>query len=151
MLSKSGTNKKITDHFSWSEIASKGDGSIWVPRPGDIRETFFWETMDRAEKLREDFGEPLVVLSGHRNRLHNIRVGGAFRSLHLLLALDLTVSSNRHSSKMDRQRAIMALWDLSYGLGFTGRGRYNNFIHLDCRELLGRAPAVWVDETEWTP
>ena len=144
-------NKKITDHFSWSELASKGNGSIWIPRPGDSREAFFWETIERAEKLRTDFGEPLVVLSGHRNRLHNIRVGGAFRSLHLLLALDLTVVSSRHPDPRDRERALGALWDLSYGLGFHGRGRYKTFIHLDCRELLGRAPAIWEDNSKWAP
>jgi len=143
--------KKITDHFSWHEIASRGNGAIWFPRPGDPREKFFWETLERVEKLRVDFGEPLIVLSGHRNRLHNLRVGGALRSLHLLLALDLTILPSRHPDPRDRQQALEGLWDLSYGLGFSGRGRYKSFIHVDCRSLLGRAPAVWTDHSAWTP
>lgn len=143
--------KGPTEHFRWSEIACKRSGQIWWPT-GAMETALFWSTFERAEWVRFQFGLPLVVRSGHRSRLHNTLIGGAVNSMHLKLALDLAPRWSDYPTEAQFGEAVYRLMLLAHKAGFTGIGRYNTFIHVDMRTLIGRPAAYWHEPLEtWTP
>ena len=81
--------------------------------------------MDRLQAARDAVGRPFRIHSAHRCALHNARVGGAPRSQHLRLAVDIGLSGHDPA----------ALRDALASAGFRGLGLYTFFIHAD----LGRA------------
>jgi len=85
--------------------------------------------MTALQELRNEINAPLRVNSAHRCWRHNARVGGAPLSRHRTLAVDLDLRG--HNRRELAQKAEAA--------GFTGRGYYQNFLHLDRREI----PYVW--------
>ena len=91
-------------------------------------------TLHFAELLRAEFG-PTTVRSGYRDPVHNARVGGAPKSLHLSFnALDL---APERGDQLDWAN-FMAYLSLDK-LG--GLGTYDGFIHIDTRLLVfGRTP-----------
>lgn len=92
------------------------------------------------QELREQFGQPLKVNSGYRSPEHNTRVGGAPQSMHLEFATDITPAK---VGEGDRMQLLDALNDIAEELKFSGIGRYDIFLHLDCRAYIGRTPARW--------
>lgn len=99
--------------FEPHEFASKGNGEIYWHEP----------TFDAIQRTRDILGAPININSAHRDWLHNIAVGGAPRSAHLFIALD--VSTRGHD------RAV--LWKALRLAGFMSAGFYNTFIHCDLR------------------
>ena len=92
-------------------------------------EGYSWPAfMDALQRARDRVGQPFRILSAHRCALHNARVGGAPRSQHLRLAVDIALAGH------DRHGLHAALREA----GFTGFGFYTTFIHAD----LGR-PRTW--------
>lgn len=116
---------KVSANFSLEEFLSDDD-TIKVT-------ALLYFHVEKLQRLRDRFGS-LVVTSGYRNPKHNKRVGGAVNSMHLDFATDLVPVTGVHYDDM----AALALQE-----GFTGIGRYHNFIHLDCRQFIGRPPARW--------
>jgi uncharacterized protein YcbK (DUF882 family) len=113
--------------FKPSETMSK-DGA-----KGDIKD----ELRDVLNKMRQQFGQPIYVVSGYRSPSYNLKVGGAKNSLHMEgLAADLRLPE----SASDRDRLLRIT--LSYNFG--GRGFYKTFIHVDLRQLLAKPAAYWV-------
>ena len=78
-------------------------------------------TMDGLQVARYAVGAPFRINSAHRCHVHNHAVGGAPRSQHLKLAVD--VSLRGHDRHKLRRALILA--------GFTGIGLYTSFIHVD--------------------
>ena len=97
------------------------------------------------QELRENFGQPLKINSGYRSPEHNARVGGATASMHLEFATDIAPLNRREG---DRMQLLDELNDIAEGLGFGGIGRYDTFLHLDCRGFIGRTPARWDQRSE---
>ena len=114
------TWKDIPKSRNWSwlkftprEFASRRDGEFyWHPR-----------TFNAIQTAREIFGQPLTINSAHRSWLHNAAIGGAPRSAHLHIALDV---STHGYSRMEVYQALVAA-------GFKSFGYYVNFIHTDLR------------------
>ena len=112
-------------HFTVSELACRCagrfcDGAYWHD-PGFL---------DALEDLRARAGHrPLVITSGHRCALWNAAVGGAPRSMHRTLAVDIAL----------RGREPARLEAAARAAGFTGIGLAGGFIHLDRRAR----PARW--------
>lgn len=81
------------------------------------------ESMDALQMLREGWGRPITVTSGHRCHIHNARVNGSPKSQHLRLAFDCACARKEQDS-------FAATAQIA---GFTGIGRYasRNFVHLD--------------------
>ena len=79
--------------------------------------------LDALEALRAEVGRPLIVNSGHRCAQWNAAVGGAPRSQHKQIAVDLSLIGH------DR----FELRDSAVALGFTGIGMARTFLHLDRR------------------
>lgn len=81
--------------------------------------------LNRFEALQNQWGRPLPINSGHRDKVYNKRAGGADKSQHIHgNALDVDVSSY---SKEERQQLIA----MASAMGFTGIGVYNNALHFD--------------------
>jgi len=127
---------KITDHFSLSELISPDNGEILI-------DDLFYEHMALLEELRISADFPLRVNSGHRSAAHNESVGGAPKSMHLRFATDLTPLGR----DLDLNEGLEVINDIAEAVGFQGIGRYNTFLHLDRRDLIGRGPARWDNRT----
>jgi uncharacterized protein YcbK (DUF882 family) len=99
-------------HFTPSEMASKGDGSLILSE----------EAMDALEEARIVLNEPFRILSAYRDPLHNARVGGAPLSRHKAGdAFDISLEGHR---KDELREACQAA-------GFRGFGLYKVFLHID--------------------
>ena len=108
-------------HFQPSEIACRCCGELW---PGDDpMPDFFSEALDALEELREAWGGPIVINSGHRCGDHNSSVGGVPGSRHLEIAFDCRCGGQRQKDFVSLARQC----------GFTGVGFYpeRGFVHLD--------------------
>lgn len=79
--------------------------------------------LDHLQGLRDRLGKPLIVRSGHRCTQWNAQVGGAPKSQHKRIAVDLALHGH------DR----MQLYAAAREIGFTGFGLARSFIHLDLR------------------
>jgi len=79
--------------------------------------------LDPLQKLRDQIGQALIVVSAHRCPQWNACVGGAPRSQHKRLAVDISLSG--HDRETLRAQATR--------LGFNGLGLARTFLHLDRR------------------
>lgn len=84
------------------------------------------ELLQVITDVREHFGSPVVITSGHRCAKHNANVGGAKNSMHLTgKAADIKVRgilpSEVHKYLTDKYQ------------GKYGIGKYNYFTHIDVR------------------
>jgi hypothetical protein len=61
--------------------------------------------------------------------------------MHLNFASDLQIGGESPTFGLDD------LYKLARAEGFSGIGRYNTFLHIDCREFIGRTPAEWDNRT----
>ncbi|MGB6229571.1 MAG: D-Ala-D-Ala carboxypeptidase family metallohydrolase, partial [Litorimonas sp.] len=81
-------------------------------------EAHHWpDFMDALQAARDRVGRPFRILSAHRCALHNARVGGAPRSEHLSLAVDIALRGHDPGAL---HRALREA-------GFTGFGFYTTF------------------------
>jgi len=80
-------------HFSEKEFwcrcsqCQKGDAEMGIPPGGmigSVKENIKALVENVLDPLREKYGKPIVVNSGYRCPKHNLAVGGASRSQHLL-------------------------------------------------------------------
>lgn len=94
--------------------------------------------MDALQAARGQVGRPFHILSAHRCSLHNARVGGAPRSQHLRIAVDIALRGHDPG----------ALYAALHDAGFTGFGFYATFLHADMgptRQWFGtrKARTLW--------
>lgn len=141
---------QATQYFAWPEIACRRTQTVWIPRTQE-EVHFFVQTLQGADALREAFGHPLVVRSGHRSPEWNMAVGGAEYSFHLKIALDLAPRMGDFADPDAFQEALDRLEALAVEGVFSGIGRYASFVHVDCRALLGHPATRWADRTAWSP
>lgn len=85
--------------------------------------------LDKLQALRYLLDKPMRINSGHRSVEHNKSVGGAPKSQHLKIAVDISLTGH------DRHEMVA----LAKNLGFTGIGYGSTFLHLDLRDN----PAEW--------
>lgn len=109
-------------NFTPSEVACKHCGELYLDP----------ESMDALQSLREAWGRPISINSGHRCPTHNRAVGGVDSSQHLKIAFDCICPKAEQAAFVAAARAA----------GFTGIGRYpgRGFVHLDLgpkREWVG--------------
>lgn len=83
------------------------------------------QLINRFQKVQEEFGKTIPVVSGYRSPAKNRAVGGARHSQHMSgNAIDLDVSN---LSKAERNRLIQ----IASANGITGIGVYANSMHFD--------------------
>jgi uncharacterized protein YcbK (DUF882 family) len=87
--------------------------------------------IDILQDVRDHFGRPVTVHSGHRCGPYNVYVGGARFSQHVNgYASDITVEGHPPNEVQDY---LLAKYPNSYGIG-----RYNTFTHIDVRSRKAR-------------
>lgn len=114
-------------HSHWRDISTRDwRWRNFTPRELACNKTdeFYWHerTLDALQQLRNIIGR-LVVNSAHRNWLHNVAIGGAPRSAHLWLAIDVSIIGHN----------LAVLYWAAKKVGFRSFGFYDRFIHLDLR------------------
>lgn len=114
-------------NFAPIEIGCRHCGELWK---GEKMPEYFRDGMTKLQALREAWGKPIIVNSGHRCNFHNQLIGGAKNSQHLKLALDCRCP-------MEEQEAFCKL---ALEMGFTVARPYpeDGFVHLD----MGK-PRTW--------
>jgi len=88
---------QITQNFNLKEFECPCCGLVMI----DIRLLYF------LQKIRDDYGSPIIVSSGYRCQQHNLYIGGKEDSDHLYgLAADITTEKihgyNELGSVLDR-------------------------------------------------
>lgn len=108
-------------YFSDAELKCKCDrGDKCDAKPVDI------ETRMKAEGVRRELGEAMIVNSASRCHYWNEKVGGSQNSFHLKgMAIDVKTKNAAHAA-----RIIM----LAIKHGFKGIGVAKSFVHLDTRD-----------------
>ena len=111
-------------NFSVAELACRCGGRFC--------DRAYWHDpvfLDHLQALRDQIGKSLIVNSAHRCPQWNAFIGGAPRSQHKQIAVDIAISGH------DRTELLRC----SKALGFTGLGLAQTFLHLDRR----CQPATW--------
>ena len=117
---------KLSPHFKLIEFACEDETGLVLVHPALI---------EGLEQLRARFGVAVQILSGYRTPSHNLAIGGATRSRHMLgLAADVKITGIRPEFVAGAAER----------LGFSGIGQYRGFTHVDVR--LGKAR--WDKRTE---
>ncbi len=135
------TRHRLSRHFTVEEFDSRDGARVPVAHHQALEHLCHWI----LEPLREGFGA-VSVHSGFRSEAHNLRVGGAKRSVHLLrtplpgrgrfsttmaAAADVTCAEGTPSlwaafARAERHDSEhLELWKRG------GVGSYNSFVHLD--------------------
>lgn len=111
-------NGNLSNHFTGKEFRCK-DGT---------REYLYSvELLEVLEKIRENFGAPVIINSGYRTPEWNAKVGGAKNSYHMKgMAADIRIKGVSTSKIAKYADEIME----NYG----GVIRYSNFVHVDIRD-----------------
>lgn len=88
------------------------------------------QLLETLNKVREEFGQSIIVTSGFRCKRHNSLIGGAVASQHLLgTAADIRPASD---SKEDLEE-LYRICKKEAGVVGLGDGRRKGFIHVDVR------------------
>ncbi len=125
---------QATENFSWREF--------YCPLAKSLPLTdLALHHVIKLQFLREELARGLKVNSGYRSPEHNARVGGATQSMHLEFASDVTPLGV--ASDEARVECLDRIARIAEKLGFSGIGRYDSFVHLDCRAFIQRPQARW--------
>ena len=115
-------NTKLSANFTVSEFACE-DGSDKVLIDTDLVEIL--------QKIRDHFGEPIIINSAYRSASHNRKVGGVSNSQHVKgTAADIVVSGVAPVEVAKYAEYIMP--------NKGGIGVYYGFVHVDVRTSRSR-------------
>lgn len=118
----------VSPHFTWREVMSH-DGTECPPELMPNARLLANEVL---EPIRQQFGEPLIVISWYRSPEYNQRVGGAEKSQHMsALAADITPISRL---ALPRLRSCIETMIVEGRLPLLkGFGVYRMWHHVDAR------------------
>ena len=116
---------KLTENFSKREFDCK-DGTT---TPDDLMDNLR-KLAENLQKIRDEIGSPIRVMSGYRSPEYNKRVGGAKKSQHVLAkAADLQVSGMSTTDLANTIKQLIKDGVVDPG----GVGLYETFVHYDVR------------------
>ena len=112
-------------NFQPKEVACKCCGELWRGSQTFPPE-WFLQAMDALQRLRDQWGRPIIINSGHRCAEHNGAVGGVADSQHLThIAFDC------RCPKEDQKHFEWIAENA--GFRFTLRYPDRGFVHVDMR------------------
>ena len=118
-------------NLAWSELACKDAGK--TPYPAEWRDTRALDLARAFEAVREEYGHPLIVLSGYRTEAHNRKVGGARFSQHVQgRAVDIRPATGGIRYLRVLAKAALRVIETQPGV-IGGFAEYPSFIHIDVR------------------
>lgn len=122
-------DQKISEYFSVGEVTKNDPGRI--PIAGSAIEKNILNLAKELDKIREDWGSPILVSSWYRPAAVNSAVGGASNSQHLYgRAVDISPVSRDSLVKFQS-------WLDRHWFGALGYGAGRGFVHLDTRNGKG--------------
>lgn len=125
-------------YFKLSEFDARDANGNKIPGTGGQMRAC---TIEKCDKLREEYGMPLIVSSGIRTPERNAQVGGVKNSSHLLgYAVDWKNISDDE---------MIAFLDSAWAAGFRRFGIMATGIHTDDDQTKA-SPAIW-DYPSTTP
>lgn len=108
-------NQSLSKNFKVKEFACK-DGSDTIY----IDNQLVWY----LQKIRDNYGKPVVINSAYRTSSYNKKVGGATNSYHMKgMAADIRISGVSPKTLASYAKSI----------GIKGVGTYKSFVHVDTR------------------
>lgn len=116
---------KLSDNFLLAEFNSK-DGS---EAPAKVVKNLKILS-EQLEALREYLGKPITVTSGYRSPQHNLKIGGALKSYHVLgMAADIRVKGIEPKKVAEAIEFLIKENQMLQG----GIGVYKTWVHYDFR------------------
>jgi len=116
---------KLSTNFDLKEFAS-GDGQ----QPCAKTLQNLTELAKNLEVLRTHLGKPIQITSGFRSKEHNIKIGGALNSFHVLgMAADIKVKGLNTIDLAKNISQLIQEGKMKEG----GLGIYKTWIHYDIR------------------
>lgn len=108
-------NQSLSKNFKVKEFACK-DGSDTIY----IDNQLVWY----LQKIRDNYGKPVIINSAYRTSSYNKKVGGATNSYHMKgMAADIRISGVSPKTLASYAKSI----------GIKGVGTYKSFVHVDTR------------------
>jgi len=121
---------RLTENFSLSEFDSN-DGS-------KAPESVIYQLEKVAQNLqvlRAYLGKPIKINSGYRSPEHNVKIGGAKNSQHVLgNAADIVVDGYTPRQVFDAIELLQGRGEMAIG----GLHAYDTFVHYDIRGHFAR-------------
>lgn len=119
-------SKNLSDHEFRCKCQIRAP---WLPTCKEVKVPD--ALIEVIQDVRDHFGAPVTIHSGHRCEPYNTHVKGANHSQHILaIAGDITVEG---ITPNDVQRYLLSKYRGRYGIG-----RYNTFTHVDVRDYMAR-------------
>lgn len=86
------------------------------------------------QPIRDEWGQPLIIVSGYRSLQWNTRVGGAKKSTHLTAeGADIRPVHLRDVGKL--RDLVLAKYARGELVGLGGLGDYPRWLHVDTRQV----------------
>lgn len=129
---------RLTPHFELSEFRCKDGSPYPIDRPDDELDgavpwgkSRLYKLCLTLEKIREEVGAPIRVLSAYRTIEYNRKIGSSDGSQHPAgRAADIIATG---VSAFELHQVVLMLWRASKLPHLGGLGRYPNFCHVDVR------------------
>lgn len=116
---KKGQYKKLSKYFSSKEFENSTDKVFYIDPI----------LLERLDKVREEFGEPIIITSGYRSPEHNAKIGGSKSSQHCLGKACDFKPKKFTKENLDKLYLICEKYFKA-----VGDGRHRGFIHVDIRD-----------------
>jgi len=117
-----GSAEKLSENFRVREFSCKGSGCCSTTLVDD-------KLVDYLQQIRDHFGKPVTVTSGHRCAKHNKSVGGVTASRHMKgQAADIVVAGVKPAEVAKYAESIGVK-----GIGLYESAKSGYFTHIDTR------------------
>ena len=118
-------------YFTENELRCRGTGDCHMDK----------SFMKKLNRLREDYGKPMIISSGYRDVSYNTVTGGSPDSAHTYgNAVDVVVGGTEAYLLLR-----LAMIHGFKGIGVSQRGNFDKrFLHLDMMDDSDKHPRPWI-------
>lgn len=124
---------KLSSNFTYEEFVDSATAKKYFI-DNDIKKEQFKKNLrnlvDVLQKIRDKFGEPIIISSGYRCKELNMKLGGAINSDHMFAS-----AADIHT-KSDKKEDNKKLFDLICQMAKNGE--------IECRQILDEYGYNWI-------